>query len=184
MNRHSFFLSLLFALFVSPAFANTASIYFNGDILTMEGDSPNYAEALVVRGSDIAFVGDKSKAIALAGKDAKQIDLKGATLLPGFIDSWGHFTLIAQNTLGVNLAYFSAKPPQNKAQLIQKLQKEGKPFNGWLLGNGYADPFLSDGPLTLADLDKAFPTQPLLLSNISTLTGITNSAGLKKTRHY
>jgi predicted amidohydrolase YtcJ len=180
MNRHSFFLSLLFSLFVSPAFANTASVYFNGDILTMEGDSPNYAEALVVRGSDIAFVGDKSKAIALAGKDAKQIDLKGATLLPGFIDSWGHFTLIAQNTLGVNLAYFSAKPPQNKAQLIQKLQKEGKPFNGWLLGNGYADPFLSDGPLTLADLDKAFPTQPLLLSNISTLTGIANSAGLKK----
>jgi hypothetical protein len=126
MNRHSFFFSLLFSLFVSPAFANTASVYFNGDILTMEGDSPNYAEALVVRGSDIAFVGDKRKAIALAGKDAKQIDLKGATLLPGFIDSWGHFTLIAQNTLGVNLAYFSAKPPQNKAQLI--LSSESAPI--------------------------------------------------------
>lgn len=36
----------------------------------MEGDSPKYAEALVVRGSEIAFVGDKSKAFAFADLEA------------------------------------------------------------------------------------------------------------------
>jgi predicted amidohydrolase YtcJ len=39
---------------------------------------------------------------------------------------------------------------------------------------------LSDGGLSLADLDKAFPDQPLLLQNISTLAGQVNTAGLKK----
>lgn len=39
---------------------------------------------------------------------------------------------------------------------------------------------LSDGALSLAELDAAFPTQPLLIENISTLTGMVNSAGLKK----
>lgn len=39
---------------------------------------------------------------------------------------------------------------------------------------------LSDGGLSLADLDKAFPEQPLLIQNISTLTGQVNTAGLKK----
>ena len=171
----------LILTFISTiAVSQQSTVYFNGDILTMKGDSPQYAEAVMVQGSQITYVGNKTKAMSLAGKSPKLVDLKGHTLLPAFIDSWGHFTLIAQNTLGVNLAYFSDSPPKNKAQLIQKLKTQGKPFNGWLIGTGYADPLLSDGPLTLADLDKAFPTQPLLISNISTLTGIVNSAGLKK----
>jgi hypothetical protein len=30
-------------------------------------------------------------------------NLKDQTLFPGFINAWGHFTLIAQDTLGVRL---------------------------------------------------------------------------------
>jgi len=48
------------------------------------------------------------------------------------------------------------------------------------LGAGYADALLSDGPLTRADLDKALPNQAVLIENISMLTGLVNSAGLKK----
>jgi predicted amidohydrolase YtcJ len=44
----------------------------------------------------------------------------------------------------------------------------------------YADAFLTDGPLTIAKLDAAFPNQPVYVNNISTLTGIVNTAGLKK----
>jgi predicted amidohydrolase YtcJ len=48
------------------------------------------------------------------------------------------------------------------------------------MGSGYSEAMLSDGGLSLADIDKAFPDQPLLIQNISTLTGLVNSAGLKK----
>ena len=175
------FLALFLATFSLASAANVTAptVYFNGDILTMEGDTPKYVEALVVKDNKIAFTGDMREALTQAGSNAALQDLKGHTLLPGFIDTWGHFALIAQDTLGVNLAYFSRNPPQTKAQLINRLRSEAKVFNGWIVGTGYAEAMLSDGGLTIADLDVAFPNQAVLLENISTLTGMVNSAGLK-----
>ncbi len=173
-------LNCFFAVYCVTAFANPSTVYVNGDILTMQGDSPHYVEALVVQNDKIMFAGDKAQALVQAGANPTLYDLTGRTLMPGFIDSWGHFSLIAQNTLGVNLGYFAQNPPNTKAQAIQKLLTEGKLFNGWIIGSGYSDAMLSDGGLSLADLDKAFPDQPLLIQNISTLTGQVNSAGLKK----
>ncbi|QWE08044.1 amidohydrolase [Polynucleobacter ibericus] len=167
-------------LIAAHAFADTASVYFNGDILTMEGDTPQYVEAVVVKGKKIAYAGNMRDAISEAGSNAIMNDLKGQTLLPGFIDAWGHFTLIAQNTLSVNLGYFSSKPPHTTQELIGRLKSEARPFNGWIIGSEYADAFLTDGPLTIAQLDAAFPDQPVFVNNISTLTGIVNTAGLKK----
>jgi predicted amidohydrolase YtcJ len=161
-------------------FANSSTVYVNGDILTMQGDKPQYVEAIVVQDDKITFAGDKNQALTLAGANPTLYDLKGHTLMPGFIDSWGHFALVAQNTLGVNLGYFAKSPPNTKAQAMNKLLSEGKPFNGWILSSGYSEAMLSDGGLSLADLDQAFPSQPLLIQNISTLTGQVNSAGLKK----
>ncbi len=172
--------AILFALYAIPTLANTSTLYFNGDILTMQGDTPQYVEAVIVQNDKIVFAGDKAQAFIQAGANPIQHDLKGRTLLPGFIDSWGHFTLVAQNTLGVNLGYFAQNPPKTKSDAINKLRTEGKPFNGWILSSGYSEAMLSDGGLTLAELDRAFPDQPILIQNISTLTGQVNSAGLKK----
>ena len=176
------FLALFLATFSLASAANVAAptVYFNGDILTMEGDTPKYVEALVVKDNKIAYTGDMREALTQAGSNAALQDLKGHTLLPGFIDTWGHFALIAQDTLGVNLAYFSRKPPQTKTDVISRLRSEAKVFNGWIIGTGYAEAMLSDGGLTISDLDAAYPNQPVLLENISTLTGMVNSAGLKK----
>ncbi|MGA8891936.1 MAG: amidohydrolase [Anaeromyxobacteraceae bacterium] len=174
------FLAVLAATVSLQARAEPATVYFNGDILTMEGESPRYVEAVVVTGDKITFAGAMPEALAAAGPGPVMKDLKGHTLLPGFIDSWGHFALVAQDTLGVNLAYFSATPPRTRAQVIDRLRKEGKPFNGWLIGTGYSDAMLSDGAVTRADLDEVFPDQPVLIENISTLTGMVNSAGLRK----
>ena len=174
------YIAVFFLVISSQVIANASTVYFNGDILTMEGSSPKYVEAVVVKDGKIAFVGSKQDAMNQAGANVALQDLKGGTLLPGFIDSWGHFTLIAQNTLGVNLAYFSTKPPHTTQELIGRLKAEAKPFNGWIIGTGYGDAFLSDGPLTIAQLDDAFPNQPVFVNNISTLTGMVNSAGLRK----
>lgn len=149
---------LFVSIYSTVAFANTTTVYFNGDILTMQGDSPQYVEALVVENDKIIFVGNKDQALKKAGSSPTLNDLKGRTLMPGFIDSWGHFTLVAQNTLGVNLGYFAQNPPHTKAQAIDKLHKQGKPFNGWILASGYSAAMLSDGGLTLSDLVKLSQT--------------------------
>ncbi|MCA3575603.1 MAG: amidohydrolase [Aestuariivirga sp.] len=172
-------LGTIATLDVRTASAQEAStVYFNGSILTMEGDAPAYAEAVAVKDGKIAFVGTRQAALAAVG-NATEIDLQGRTMLPGFIDSWGHFTLFAQQTLGVNLAYFSDTPPHSKADVIRML-KATAPFNGWIIGYGYIASLLSDGVLTLADLDAAFPDMPVMICTLSTLTGQVNSAGMAK----
>lgn len=151
-------------------------VYHNGTILTMDGDTPDSVEAVAVKDGRILYAGTMAGAIA-AAEDATQVDLQGRTMLPGFIDTWGHFTLFAQQTLGVNLAYFSEKPPRDKTDVINAL-KAAAPFNGWIIGYGYYAALLADGPLTLQDLDAAFPDTPVLISTLSTLTGQLNSAGI------
>jgi predicted amidohydrolase YtcJ len=160
--------------------AEPAIVYFNGDILTMEGNTPEYAQAVVVKGEKIIYVGTMPEAIAQAGQNPTMYDLKGHTLLPGFIDTWSHFSLVAQDTLAVNLGYFANNPPRTRADVIRKLKTDAKPFNGWVIGTGYSDATLTDGAITITELDKAFPNQPVLIENISTLTGMVNTAGLKK----
>jgi predicted amidohydrolase YtcJ len=49
-----------------------------------------WADAVVVRGDRIAFVGDEAGARAHAGADAEVVDLRGGTLLPGFVDAHDH----------------------------------------------------------------------------------------------
>lgn len=166
------------AALAKSAAAGAPAIYYNGVILTMEDDTPGYLDAVAVDSGKIAFAGSKADALArLPG--ATLIDLKGRTMLPGFIDSWGHFTLFAQQTLGVNLAYFSPNPPATRADVIKALQQTA-PFNGWIISYGYVAAMLRDGAVTLADLDAAFPDTPVMIATLSTLTGQVNSAGLAK----
>src|SRR6218665_195119 len=65
------------------------TIYFGGPILTMEGDRPNYVEALLVKDGKIIFAGSQKTAEKHATA-RQRIDLQGKTLLPGFIDAHGH----------------------------------------------------------------------------------------------
>ncbi len=166
------------ALAAASADADAGSVYVNGTILTMEGDAPATVEAVAVRDGRIAFAGSRDGARA-AVPQARVVDLQGRTMLPGFIDTWGHFMLFAQQTLGVNLAYFSDDPPHSKAGIIRLLRGTA-PFNGWITGYGYSETLLSDGAPTLADLDAAFPDTPVLIGTLSTLTGKINSAGMAR----
>ncbi|HQY53448.1 MAG TPA: amidohydrolase, partial [Ignavibacteria bacterium] len=63
------------------------AIYFGGDIITMEGDNPAYAEAVAVKNGKIVFVGKKADAEKLKGDSTQMNDLKGKTLLPAFMDA-------------------------------------------------------------------------------------------------
>jgi hypothetical protein len=50
---------LFVSIYSAVAFADTTIVYFNGDILTMQGDRPQYVEALVVENDKIIFAGNK-----------------------------------------------------------------------------------------------------------------------------
>ena len=64
-------------------------ILHNGKIVTVDAQF-RIAEALAVRGDQIAAVGNNADIQKLAGPKTKVIDLKGQTVLPGLIDSHTH----------------------------------------------------------------------------------------------
>lgn len=66
-------------------------IYFGGDIITMEGNQPIYAEAIAVKDGKIIFVGKKTESDKLKGENTILTNLEGKTLLPGFLDAHSHY---------------------------------------------------------------------------------------------
>lgn len=65
-----------------------SELYGNARFFT--ADKRRWAEALLVVDGRIAYVGDPETARRLAGDDVQEIDLDGATVLPGFVDGHAH----------------------------------------------------------------------------------------------
>jgi predicted amidohydrolase YtcJ len=162
-----------------------ATMYYGGDIITMEGDNANYAEAVVIKDGKIIFVGGKDDAMKAAGKDHTMVDLQGKTLVPGFIDGHAHFASFGAQAVTANLL---ASPDGNCNtidELIQTL-KEWYTTNGtektqgWILGMGFDDAVLKENRFpTKEDLDKVSKDIPICIVHISGHFGVLNSKGLE-----
>ncbi|MHA2428227.1 MAG: amidohydrolase, partial [Candidatus Hermodarchaeia archaeon] len=64
-------------------------IIINARVLTMDPNNPT-AKAIVTKGNKIVYVGKNSGAKSLGIENARVIDAKGRTLIPGIIDSHYH----------------------------------------------------------------------------------------------
>ncbi len=61
-------------------------IFVNGQVLTADGDRDfTIAEAVAVRGNKVLAVGSSREIRRLAGRQTRQIDLRGRSLTPGFV---------------------------------------------------------------------------------------------------
>jgi len=69
-----------------------SSIYYNGEIITLEDDQPQ-AAAVFVKNGVIQEIGNESTILSLKEENTELIDLDGKALLPGFIDSHTHLAL-------------------------------------------------------------------------------------------
>ena len=162
----------------------SATMYFNGDILTMEGDSAQYVEALVVKEGKILYAGSKVEAMKQAGEGHTMVDLQGKTMLPGFIDGHSHLTNYADATLQADLN----PPPIGKVQSIPDIlatmkalkEKMGNSDTMLLVGFGYdPDQLKEKRHPTAAEIDALFPTNPVILKHASSHMLVANTAALK-----
>ena len=157
--------------------SDSATVYFNGDIITMEGDSAVYAEALVEKAGKILFVGDKASALKEAGSKVIQVDLAGKTLLPGFIDTHGHMVYFGKNLMDQSLTGVKDIP-----EIIQRMQSHiaQVPGDGWIVGMGYAPLKMKELRHPTADeLDKVSMDRPVLIVHSSGHGGSMNHALMK-----
>src|SRR5262249_18865180 len=65
------------------------TIFTNGKIVTVD-DAFSVTDAMAVEGERIVALGEKAKALATEGADAKRVDLGGRMVLPGLMDSDAH----------------------------------------------------------------------------------------------
>lgn len=183
MKRLLFFLPFLFLLACTGNSGDDSSasskptIYSNGDIITMEGDSAVYVEALVEQGGKIVYVGDKAGAEKMAGEGANRIDLAGKTLLPGFIDAHGHMVYYGKNLMDQSLSGVKDIP-----ELLERMKTHVAriPADAWIVGMGYAPLKMKEQRHPTADeLDQISKDRPVLIVHSSGHGGSMNHALMK-----
>jgi predicted amidohydrolase YtcJ len=162
------------------------AIYFGGSIYTMEGDQPVTAEYLAVKDGKILYVGGKDSLEYFKNDQTKMIDLKGKTMLPGFIDAHGHLYNVGVQSMAADLL----PPPDGKGKNIEELisiTQEWTKNNqalidkiGWIVGIGYDDAQLEEKRHPLAiELDKISTEHPVLLIHQSGHLASMNSKALE-----
>ena len=153
-------------------------LYFNGDILTLEGEL--YTEAILVKGDKIHRVGKKENLLEEASETVELIDLQEKTLMPSFIDSHGHFFGYASSFMEVDLT--DAIAFDEIAEAIQQfISKNNVPDGKWIQGNGYDQNFLSEKVHPTKEiLDKVAPNNPVIVKHKSGHMGVLNTMGIKE----
>jgi predicted amidohydrolase YtcJ len=159
-----------------------AVIYTGGPIITMAGSTPQTVEAIAVKEGKIVAVGRLAQVTYQAGKGARRIDLKGRTLMPGFIDAHGHVTYVGQNAGMAQLQ----PPPVGGVDSIAKLQAAVRdwiaahPNAPVVMANGFDDSQLTDKRFpTRTDLDAVSVDKPIIALHVSGHLAVLNSAALK-----
>lgn len=156
------------------------TLYTNGRIVTMDA-AGTVAEAVLVAGNVIEAVGSKDGLAALAGPGCRTVDLKGASLYPGFIDTHSHASLYAMwktHCRCPGIAHLEDVYP-----LIRKQAERVRDGDGIVVYN-FDDTDIPErrGP-TKRELDAVMPDRPVLVFHISGHTCYANSSAWRSTTH-
>ncbi|MFD0904133.1 amidohydrolase [Actinomadura sediminis] len=149
-------------------------LYTNGRLFTSDPERP-WAEALVVDGDRLAYVGDDASARAHAGPGAAEFDLGGRVVLPGFVDGHAHVLKTGEAQLGVQLT-----DAADLAEIRRRVRAwaDGRPDAPRVLGRGWLYDALPGGEPARWMLDEAVPDRPVYLEANDSHSMWLNSAAL------
>ncbi|ASN04356.1 amidohydrolase [Virgibacillus necropolis] len=108
------------------------------------------------------------------------VNLKGATLLPGFIDTHNHLLMYSQFRTQANC---STPPNRTISDILARVKElaDETPDGEWVMGWGYDNTLLEEKRHpTREELDTVAPNNPVLLRHISVHFGAANSLALEK----
>lgn len=153
--------------------------FINGKIYTVNEKQP-YAEAVVVEGNQIKFVGSTDRAYKFIDASTQVIDLEGKLILPGFNDSHLHFTSGGDYLLGINL-----RPALSKEEFVEIIKnyidERSLPVTTWVTGGRWDHELWQDKSLPTKELiDTVSENTPVFVSRIDGHVGIANSKALEQ----
>ena len=121
------------------------------------------ASAIVIRGDEIAFVGGDDEALDYSSDRTRVIDLAGATVIPGLIDSHTHVFELGQQIDSVNLA--DAKTEEEAVRRIAERAKR-VPAGEWIVGHGWDEGAWANNYPDKRLLTEAVPDHPVFMRGL------------------
>jgi hypothetical protein len=153
-------------------------VIFNGVIYSIDPNESIYESAGVKNGRIVAL-GEFNQIKNCIGENTTVVDLKGKTVLPGFIDAHSHILIFGVNLMNIN----ASTPPNESIEKIQNIVKKKSLEKGtreWIIGWGYDDTKLKDKRHPNRwDLDKATLDRPVVITRQCGHTLTANSKALE-----
>ncbi|MGN6441702.1 MAG: amidohydrolase [Arthrobacter sp.] len=132
-------------------------LYRNGSVYTA---ADPFATAMLVDGDTVAWVGSEQAASSIADSSMEVIDLRGALVAPGFVDSHMHLT-----ETGIALESLQLGAVTSARALLDAVAGAGG--NGPVLGHGWDETTWADSTLPSAEeLERAAGARPVYLSRV------------------
>ena len=158
------------------------TIFFGDNIVTMDPQQPT-VEAVAVRGETIVAAGSMDEVMAMEGPSTRVVDLGDNALLPGFIDSHGHFLGAGRDEESLGLHPPPVGDVNNIDDVVRKVRawidEHDIPPGEVVAGRGYDDSLLEEGRHpTREDLDRASTEHLIVLTHVSGHLTTINSAAL------
>ncbi len=164
-------------------------VLLNGELFTMDENNP-WAGSISITGNIISGVYSKGTGAERdAGPDTRVIDLKGAFVVPGFIDGHVHFNSAGGLINDANLMKVADDEGlRNEISRVVKIVGEGEWITGglwgayeeWTLGAAAAgDKKQERWKPSKEAIDEITPSNPCFLNNFDNSMYLANSAALR-----
>lgn len=150
-------------------------VFKNGNVYTVDSKKPR-AQAIAVSKDRIVFVGSNADAQKFVGPQTRVVDLKGATVLPGFADAHQHLSGVGQREMTLNLEGTTSL--QDFLAKVKARVDQAKPGE-WVTGRGWIETHWNPPVFpTRWELDKVAPNNPVIFGRADGHGAVANSAAL------
>lgn len=145
----------------------------NATIYTVNKAQPK-VRALAIKDGRILAAGDDVS--AYAGPATRRLDLHGATVVPGLIDSHAHMEGLGSLLESADLRH--VRTVAGIAEFVRQQASRRKPGE-WIVGRNWDQTNWGGQFPSAKDLDSAAPSNPVFLSRVDGHAGWANSAALE-----
>jgi predicted amidohydrolase YtcJ len=153
------------------------SVFYNGDIYTMDGERP-VVRALAVADGVIVGLGEVDEVKRAAPRGCDRFDLGGSAVLPGFIDCHTHFIQMGLDSMGVDLSQ-TRSLDEALAAIGASAQKT--PEGEWIVATNWKESGWRDGRfITKKDLDGCCPKHPTVAHRVCGHMSSVNTLAIKE----
>lgn len=192
------FLAVLFGCAEDPADVSEAGganlILTNARVYTLNWDEPALdgtlmpnaphddggwhpdAEAIVTQGGEILFVGSTREAMEYQGEASRVIDLAGATVIPGLVDSHTHVFGLGALLDQINLVDVAT---EEEAVALVVERARSVPKGEWIIGRGWDEGAWANRYPDKALLTEAVPDHPVFMDSLHGFAGWGNQMALE-----